>query len=695
MMPRETEQERFNRHIDENLAGTPAPSFPAGLARSVLGQGVGMGWGDEAEAALRSKLGQGSYEDLLKQVDKEYGRFSEHYPVTSAVGEFVGGAAPAVGAMMLAPTTGGATAPVAAGALRQLANRIAPYAIPAGAGTVQGVVSGAGTSEPEERTSGAVGGGALGLLTGAAARPVSKAGGAVLNWLGERVLPTANFTQNRALQKITDVMQSKNIKPGDVFERMREDEAMGVPSTIANLDPKLVELARKAGVKSETAAQNLEDVVGQQAAGSRYRVLNKTKEALNAPEYYKEESKIVSDLRSSANNLYDKAYEFGEVNDPKIMDVLENPRFAAFYKKAKDIANDEALDAKLNGQDPSKYQLKQLYRTKVDKDGNLIDFELTDIPDVRTLDYVKRGIDATIESGYDGKGLSPTEARALKKLRKTFLNALDEATIDPETGKSAYALARKKYAGDMEVLDALRSGYNDFNKLDSEQVVNMLGDMSDAEKNAFRSGVTRWVHSVVMDPSIDTNSARKLIGSPETRAKLEPLFDSSEKFDLFKAALNREHQLYDQSSRMLGSKAVVEGFEGDSSNVGKIASTAITGNWGSSLAHMAAKAVGSVGMTDEIAEKTTKMLMSSKPQEVSAAVKLLEDFAENQAPKAKKALALQTGAATGLTTALPSAPESGDLTEGNDIEKAMRARNELPDVSGPSIKEALKARKAK
>jgi len=374
---------------------------------------------------------------------------------------------------------------------------------------------------------------------------------------------------------------------------------------------------------------------------------------------------------------------------------LQGSNYCWCSSYAKDIANDEALDAKLNGQDPSKYQLKQLYRTKVDKDGNLTDFELTDIPDVRTLDYVKRGIDATIENGYEGKGLSPTEARVLKKLRKTFLNALDEATIDPETGKSAYALARKKYAGDMEVLDALRSGYNDFNKLDSEQVVNMLKDMSDSEKNAFRSGVTRWVHGTVMDPSMDINAAKRLIGSPETRAKLEPLFDSTEKFDLFKAALNREHQLYDQSSKLLSSKTAVEGFEGADSNLGKLASTAVTGNWGSSLAHLASKAVGSLGMTDEIAEKTAKMLMSNKPTEVAAAVKLLEDFSEAQAPKARKALARDVGISTGLTTALPSAPESGDLTEGNDIEKAMRTRNELPDVSGPSIEEALKARKAK
>jgi uncharacterized phage-associated protein len=47
-----------------------------GPSRAAIGQGLMMGWGDEAEAWLRSKLGDNDYEPELKQVQSEYGKYS-------------------------------------------------------------------------------------------------------------------------------------------------------------------------------------------------------------------------------------------------------------------------------------------------------------------------------------------------------------------------------------------------------------------------------------------------------------------------------------------------------------------------------------------------------------------------------------------------------------------------------------------
>ena len=73
-----------------------------GGARAMLGQGLGMGWGDEGEAWLRSKLGEGKYEDLVQQIRDEYAQYSSENPFSSGALEFGGGMAPAV-AMMLTP----------------------------------------------------------------------------------------------------------------------------------------------------------------------------------------------------------------------------------------------------------------------------------------------------------------------------------------------------------------------------------------------------------------------------------------------------------------------------------------------------------------------------------------------------------------------------------------------------------------
>ena len=86
-----------------------------GAARAAIGQGLGMGWGDEAEAWLRAKSGEGTYEQNLAKIRNEYGQYSKENPFVSGVAEFAGGAIPGVAAMMI-PGGQGAGAAVGPGA---------------------------------------------------------------------------------------------------------------------------------------------------------------------------------------------------------------------------------------------------------------------------------------------------------------------------------------------------------------------------------------------------------------------------------------------------------------------------------------------------------------------------------------------------------------------------------------------------
>jgi hypothetical protein len=350
--------------------------------------------------------------------------------------------------------------------------------------------------------------------------------------------------------------------------------------------------------------------------------------------------------------MYDEAYALGPVEDLRIMSVLKNPRFKGFYDKAREIAEAEKLAAKLRGEDTTKFDLTELYQ--LDKKGNIISVK---IPDVRTLDYIKRGIDATVESAYRTGGMSTAEANALKELRKVYVSAIDEATINPQTGISPYAAARKAYAGDMEVIDALRLGRDDFNKLDHEEILAMMGKMSTAEKEAFRTGVIRNTYDQIMKPSGNMNAAQRLVGSPENVAKFQTLFDSPAQFQLFKAALEREAQLFKQTGRILGGSATGrrtaqrEAFN-EGVPVGDVVANTITGGFGSSLLSLAARAARSTTMTDDVAEKVAKLLMSSEPAEVAAAVKLLEDYSKKAATSSTNQLAREAGVIGGITNVM-------------------------------------------
>jgi hypothetical protein len=237
----------------------------------------------------------------------------------------------------------------------------------------------------------------------------------------------------------------------------------------------------------------------------------------------------------------------------------------------------------------------------------------------------------------------------------------------------------------MEVLDAMRAGMKDFNKLDHEQVIDMISKMGSAEKDAFRTGVVRDLYSKIMDPtSANLNAAQRIIGSPEMQAKLQPLFDSPAKFEMFKSALEREAQLFQQSNRILGGAATGrrtqarERFE-EGSGVGAAVADAVSGGFWGSLSNMAARVARSASMTDEVAEKVGKLLMSSDPHEVAAAVKLIEQYNVKAAAGAKRLGKGETAAIMGTTTAFPPSPIDPNAKP-EDIEAA-----DIPNIPGSRI----------
>ena len=635
-----------------------------GGARAAVGQGLMMGWGDEAEAWLRNKLQEGSYEGNLQRIRKDYGQYVKENPIASTVSEVGGGLAPGVAAMFV-PGMQPVGAATTLGGLARLS----------ALGATSGAVSGAGSATEGQRGSGAVTGGALGGALGAAVPITLRGLGGGAKWLRERLFPTENLAQTRATEKFAQAMDNGNITPQELKYQLAKDAKSGIPSVVANANPALADLAEAVAQRTGRGARRVEDVLNRQKLGARERTYQQTVKGLNPGQYYADEAKLVENLRKNAKGMYDEAYAHGEVSDPRILEVLNNSEFKGFYDKARSIADKEALAAKLRGEDPSKYMLNPLYIA--DDAGNVT---VGRLPDVRTLDYIKRGLDATIDSGFKGQGMSTAEASALRDLRKVFVNAIDENV-------PAYKAARGQFAGEMEVIDAMRAGMNDFGKLDSEQVIKMVAGMGRSEKEAFRTGVARDLYGKIMNPSGNFNAAQKVIGSPEMQAKLQPLFDSPSHFNLFKNALERESQLFHQSNKILGGsptgkRTQMREMLEEGPGVGEAVASAVTGGFWPSLTSMAARAIRSSSMTEPVAEKLSKMLMSKDPRDVATVVKLLEDQALSSAPKVLRANLKEAGAVTGTTGSIFPAPEGKSAVP--DIESDI-AGSAAQNISGPDI----------
>jgi hypothetical protein len=621
-----------------------------------------MGWGDEAEAWLRSKMGEGDYERNVQRIRQEQAQYSKENPFTSGAAELAGGFIPGAAMMMVPGMQPTGIAQLGRSGLSALGKTALM-----GAGT--GAVSGAGTSEEGSRLGGAVGGAALGGALGAALPVALRGAGAGARWLAERLAPTEARATSRAAELLNQTVARSQMQPSDITTRMAQDTALGVPSLVSNVSPRTAKLAQGVLKRSGAGAQEIEDALLAQKAGGRERVYGQVRSNLHPGDYYADEEALVADLRNRAKTMYDAAYAHGSVDDPRINTVLQHPEFASFFDKAQKIAKTEAMAAKLRGEDPSKYELQDLYKLVLDPQTGVLTPVVTRVPDVRTLDYMKRGIDATIDSGFRGQGMSTAEAQGLKQLRREFVNAIDENV-------PAYQTARKSYAGDLEVRNSMRLGLSDFTKLDHEEIAKMVAGMSNAEKEALRTGVARNIYGQIMKPANDADAAKRLL-APETQAKLQPLFDNPQQFDLFKNALERESQLFNQASRALGGSDTAENLalkshlEESGQGFGDFVAQSVTGGFRNSLTNAALKAIGKTSMSDSVAAKLSGMLMAKDPHEVASVVKLLEDQAEKSVPQAYRAGIREAGVTSGVTSAFwpdqaveePAQPE--DLSPNN------------------------------
>jgi hypothetical protein len=646
-----------------------------GPSRAAIGQGLMMGWGDEAEAWLRSKLGDNGYEPELEQVQSEYGKYSAENPSSSTALEFAGGALPAV----FVPEV---TLPKILGSAATGA-----YKRGMGLGALQGAIAGAGNAKEGERTLGAEYGAASGAALGAAIPALTRSGGAAINWLRERLAPTDSYIENRALGKVAGAIKEDELTPSNINRTVMYDQARGIPSTIANASPSLVDLADTVAQRSGPSGRLVDQVLGEQKAGARERVYQRARNEISSGNYYEDAERLADDLSAKAKPLYDAAYEHGIVDDSVINELLNSPRFKSAFREGKQIAKDRQTVARARGEDPSEYQLVDVYNS-----DPITGTPIRTLPDVRTLDYIKKGIDSKIDTLF--KAGKKTDALNLKDMRNELLNRLDD--IVP-----AYKTARREYAGDKEVINAMEKGYKDFPHLDHEEVQSMVEKMSNAEKEAFKTGVVRNIHSIVMDPSNNMNAAAKVIQSPETQKSLSVLFDSPAHFDLFKSAMLREAQLYDQANRIMGGSQTGrrtqarERFEQGPDVSGVIADAARSG-FRESLMNLGLGAIRSAQMPDKVAHKVSELLMSKDPHEVAAAVKALEQYnakAKLGAKALNRSELVGIGGVGASQYSPPTYENEARPSIYDELDKRKSTQSEQP--TRPSIYDELEARKNK
>lgn len=329
-------------------------------------------------------------------------------------------------------------------------------------------------------------------------------------------------------KRVIDMMAERRLTPQMLAAQVRGLQRQGVPAMALDVgDPAVRALAESS--LQESGGPNATEMLRRlrdRAAGQHERTSDQINTALKPDPYFEQLDKLHDNLYTNAAPLYEAAYKAHPAMQTQVLgELLSTPDGKKAVKNALRIMRNEGK--KIGAAD-----VTGMVRS----------------PSLEFLDYVKRGLDQSIvtEEGSGANYKATPLGKSMRELRTKLVTELDTSTTDKK-GKSLYAEARAQYAGDLEVLDALETGRSDYLKMAPDEAARKVKKMSFAEKDALRTGVAQGLFERIGTPSTDVNAARKVIGSPEMRKRLRPLFDNDKQYQLFETALTKEMELHDAS----------------------------------------------------------------------------------------------------------------------------------------------------
>ena len=495
--------------LPERKKGFAGTAEDLGLS---LGQGATFNLGDELYAGLSSELAGIAGKDVDEEslLAERRARLEEIPASTAVPGELLGALATAA----IGGPAAGATK------LGQAAAKLPGWVKASGLGGIYGGLFGFGGAEGglEERLESAGSGATVGGAAGAVGYPVVKglsmAGGSILDALKRRYgAPAAS-----AMAKVRQAMSRDEMSPQRLQQRLG---ALGPQATIADVGGKNIGgLARHTASVPGPAQNRATILLNQRAEGEATRLGKSIARGLDPEDYYAAQDAFLQNMRTKAGPRYQAAYQaHPSITSPSLVKIL-------------------------NGQTGKRAVTEAIRLNKMDleRGAQVIDLEKAvksgEIP-LEAWDDIKRGFDALVEKPLyqNAKTGGYTKAgRGVLKLKSEILSQLDEATGGPG---GLYAQARKIYAGEAEALGALRDGRKIFSR-DPEQITIAMGKLSEAGKEAYRSGAARAMKDIIAKTPDKGSAATRLAGNAQKRAQIRAVFPDNKSYRELQQALIAE-----------------------------------------------------------------------------------------------------------------------------------------------------------
>lgn len=531
-------------------------------------EGVALGFGDEAAGAISALTG-GTYDAGKADFQERRKNYKAENPGKSLAAEIGGGIAAAI------PAGGASLLRTGAG----LGRRVATGALEGG---VMGGVAGAGSAEGglRERSKGFGLGATIGAPLGAALPVVGAAASGIRGAIAPATKKTAESQANRLLRT---ALERDGVAPSDMA---RQAESLsGKPAILPDLAGRnTLGLARAAQATPGRAKEDLAQTLDDRAGGQLSRVAQDVENALGfeRKDVHQLADDLIKQRKSNAEPLYEAARPI-PIDDPEVVSEVASLMQIQVFK-----------DAMKRGMGLAAAERKPIVKG----------IPLT----IGQLDYMKRGLDAVIESrSGDGKSaISRTEAKVYRQRLNELLEMLDDR--HPEYGE-----ARATFKGDSEMIEALESGRS-FLKEDPRLTSKQIAGMSEGERELYRVGALDSIREAMDKAGDNADLVKRVFGSTYRRDQLKALLGEAAFNDLAQK-MGAESLMVRTKEGILGGPATArigaELADMAGSNIGEIAATGmdvargnIAGLIGRGASALQRRAQGNVGnVADNLSSK--------------------------------------------------------------------------------------------
>jgi hypothetical protein len=617
-----------------------------------LGGGVGR---RIAETLAPSIFGQGGMEAYNKKFAEERAAneaaMAEN-PVSYTAGSLMGGLATIPVAPSLAPFKIAEGAPLVTRAAKTIGNLATGGA---GYGTVSGVGAAPDYTAPasdllESAGKGAAVGAAAGVGLGGTIGGLAKVGGMVGQDIAARTRPQSVADAALARNLAADDPQGAVAAAQAARDKVAAAQTQPVPQPLTMADvagPKtraqagVIERSpAEAGSKARTFLEERHlgvDPTDPSATDSTAgRVIDMLERHLGDKSTRTVAEKLVADRRAAAKPLHDAAHivpvNYDNQSGQELLTLLNTK----IPNGAKAHAN-ELL--RMSGEGG-----KQIIWTK----NAAGEFELTAVPNMRQWDYIQQGLKQYAKQ--DAGGTYTPKGMFAMRMRKEINDFLGQ-------NNPAYKAAKQKYAGDMEMEDALALG-KDALKKKAADVEHELNSLSTAgEKEMYRIGAAEAMRVKIEKAPRNADMTKQIFNSRDDVRRMRAIAPDQASFRALKSFLDQEIEMFKTGVHAIGNSATQGRAMDDLAAGAKLAEgvkmLAQAGSgyiWG--LSHTIFQNLARIHPERRAAvmEATRKVVLNPSPEVIDAFIDRLNKSATSRANRDAIINAIIRGVPRGATT---------------------------------------------